>query len=235
MKLKSKGLEFYVDKLRKGEPFAFTRYGNGEWDCILRKAETTHSGSQDLTAPRLRENLVNSIVNAYCSDDYLLALQSLGTLKRLGLLDSVEHWLKVNTSSLTWYAADVFHNACRDGLLAPLVRQLQNRRLVIVGPAHLRHLTIFDHLNYFIEVPARNCWTERRYIETSLLRTVQPGTVVSISAGPTTKPMIHWLYPRFRDTAFLIDFGSLWDVFVDKPSRNYQRRMSEATIRQNLS
>lgn len=233
MELRSEGLDFYINRLKEGKPFAFVRYGNGEWDCILGKATITRSLSQDLNAPRLRENLVNSIVNPYSPDDYMLAMQSPGTLERLGLLELIDCWLEANTRDLTWYAADVFHNASRDGLLAPLVKQLQNKRLIIVGPAYLEHLAIFDHAR-FVEIPDKNCWSTISRIKASLSSIILKDTVVSISAGPAAKPMIRWLYPRFRDIAFLIDFGSLWDVFAARPSRKYQRQMSVATLRRNI-
>jgi len=64
------------------------------------------------------------------------------------------------------------------------------------------------------------------------LKTCKAPAVVSFSAGPTTKVLIHNLHGRGH---FLIDFGSLWDIYVGKRTRRYHKRITPKVIRRNLT
>ncbi|HUS95279.1 MAG TPA: hypothetical protein VMX97_00915, partial [Hyphomicrobiaceae bacterium] len=74
MDVTAPGLAFYADRIKAGKPFAFVRYGNGEWDCILGLYHTTRSGSQRFT-PDLRDALMDSL-QAPRAGDYFTAMQS---------------------------------------------------------------------------------------------------------------------------------------------------------------
>lgn len=234
--LKSEGLQFYLGKLRSRRPFSFVRYGNGEWGCVLGTANRTASGSQNLRAPGLRLAMSASLLNAPPSEDYLMGLQSAGYLRKIKLYGRIEAWVDAYAPDIVWYAADVFHRCSSEGGLAPLARQMREMQVIVVGPKHLRDLHacgVFDPI-YFIEVEGIDCWKGMLAAEEEILAKAATGTVVSFSAGPTAKVLIHRLFPYIGDKVFLIDFGSLWDVFVGCPSREYQRNMDEATIVKNL-
>jgi len=42
------------------------------------------------------------------------------------------------------------------------------------------------------------------------------------------------LWPEMGEHSWLIDFGSLWDVYCGKRSRRYHKRMGKGVIRENL-
>lgn len=100
MNIQTPGLQFYVDKLRNGERFAFTRYGNGEWDCILGLYHRTRSGSQTFN-PALRRALTETLTQHVGGASYP-AIQSTGYLERLGLMQQAEPWLAANAPGLDW-------------------------------------------------------------------------------------------------------------------------------------
>ena len=227
MKVNEPGLRFYVDRIRKAEPFSFVRYGNGEWDCILKLYPRTRSGSQRFT-PALRKALIRSLVQKR-SGAYYPAIQSTGYLKRLKLLPKLETWLAENSPGLTWHGGEVFTRASRKGKLFPLIEAMKQRRVVVVGPPWLMKLPF---ANVFIPVAKRHCWAQVDEIEAQL-RGVR-NCVISFSAGPAAKALIHRLQPSLGTHSWLIDFGSLWDPFCGVKSRTYHRRLTPALLRLNL-
>lgn len=228
-------LHLFVDKLERAEPFSFVRYGDGEWSCILQCAQRTGSGSQKLDIPKLQELLAEGVVNAPHNSNYFLALQSVGFLERKGLLKRIEPWLVRNcTQPVNWCNGEVFHRASMKGKLYPLVEQLRKMEVVVVGPHWLKRLDrdVFPYVK-FIEVSTRDCFAQHVGITKEILKSPE-GSVISFSAGPTTKVLIYTLYPELGSTNFLIDFGSLWDIYCGKSTRRYHKRVTPEVRRINL-
>jgi hypothetical protein len=221
------GLQWYVDKLRNGERFAFVRYGNGEWDCILDLYYRTRSGSQRFS-PDLRKALMASLTQPR-GGAYFTALQSVSFLGRLGLLPKAEAWCAANASGLTWHDGEIFTRASRTGKLYPLVEALRGQRVVVVGPQWLMKLPF---ASVFVPVKSRDCWAQIEDIEAQL-RGLQ-NVVVAFSAGPAAKVLIHRLQPVIGKHSWLIDFGSLWDPYCGVRSRSYHKRITPDIIRRNL-
>lgn len=227
MNIRAPGLQFYVDKLNAGERFSFTRYGNGEWDCILGLYHQTRSGSQRFT-PDLRAALTETLSGHHGGASFP-AMQSTGYLERLGLMSKARAWLAINAPGLDWHDGEVFHRASRRGELAPFVDALRMQRVVVVGPPHLLALPF---ASVFVPVKERDCWDEVAEIERRLRGF--SNCVISFSAGPAAKVLIHRLYPEIGGSCWLLDTGSLWDVYAGVKSRKYHSSMTPAIIRRNL-
>jgi hypothetical protein len=227
MNITAPGLQFYVDKLRNGERFAFTRYGNGEWDCILDLYHRTRSGSQTFN-PALRKALTETLTQHVGGTSYP-AIQSTGYLERIGLMPQIEPWLADNAPGLDWHDGEVFHHASRRGQLYPLVDALRGYRVVVVGPPHLLGLPF---ASVFVPVKGHNCWDEVDAIEAQLTRL--SNCVVTFSAGPAAKVLIHRLYPVIGKSCWLLDMGSLWDPYCGVKSRRYHKHIDKRIIRANL-
>ena len=219
------GLVWYANKISKGEQFAFIRYGNGEWDCILGTKDRTGSGSQRLDIPTLKNGLEESILKPH-GDGYY-AMQSLSYLSREKLLPQIETWLKQhNVQSIKWHSGEVFHRSNRARQLMPLIEQLWQRPVTVVGPKWLSKLPF---AKAFVEVIPKDCWKDVDAIEKQL-RTTPAGTIISFSAGPTAKVLIHRLLPILGDTCWLLDFGSVWDPYCGVFSRSYHRYLRDVSL-----
>ena len=225
MNVQAPGLQFYVDKLNAGERFSFARYGNGEWDLILGRGTRTGSRSQTFT-PELREAMRETLTDARAGTHY--AIQT-GYLTTLRMMPSVEKWLAAHAPGLPWHEGDVFHKASGRGQLAPLVGALRQKRVVVVGPPWLERLPFADAM---VGLRPQNCWQDVDVIAAQVR--MYRDCVVSFSAGPAAKVLIHRLWPEMGEHSWLIDFGSLWDVYCGKRSRKYHKRMSKDVMRRNL-
>lgn len=217
------GLKFYVDKLQRGEPFSFVRYCDGEWNCLLNWGKV--AGFEGLYA-----GLAASILEPRMGD-YYLALQNHGFLEPRGYIPRIEQWLKQHKApDINWHFGTVFHRASGNGQLWPLIKALQAKPLVIVGPKWLQKLSFATE---FVPIPIKNCWLDAELIE-ARLQNVANGSVISFSAGSTAKMLIHQLAPTLGQHSWLIDFGSLWDPYCGVKSRQYHKIMSAKTVHRNL-
>lgn len=225
MNIFAPGIVWYSNKIHNGKHFSLIRYGNGEWDCILGTKDRTGSSSQKLNIPALKKGLQKALLDIH-NEDYYLGMQSLSYLSREKLLPKIERWLQQNNVSIKWHSGEVFHRASRARQLAPLIKQLWQRPVAIVGPKWLEKLPFAKS---FIEVIPKDCWKDVDAIE-KRLRGISAGTIISFSAGPTAKVLIHRLFPILGKTCWLIDFGSLWDPYCGVFSRTYHRHLKGVSL-----
>jgi hypothetical protein len=205
-----------VERLGRGEPFSFARYGDGEWNAILGEPGENCDGHAYF--PALSRDLATAL---RAPGRYQFGVQPLA-LKTLG--NRIHAWCAANGVHISWCDADVFHDANKAGRLLPLVQAMRAHTVILVGPAHLRTLdgSLFP-VAHFIEVPAQNCFLEKTQIlaeVTAALEQAPAPTVVAFSASMLSNVLIHQLFPAFGARHWLVDFGSLWDVYAGVRSRS---------------
>jgi hypothetical protein len=231
MKLLKPGLNWYVERIQNNQPFTFVRYGDGEISAILNDGRrTTGSRSHRLDMPNMQSQLRRSILKRPASGSYITALRETALNKRF------EAWLLKNKAHRGWHDCTVFYKASRKGQLFPLIDAIRKSeyRLVVVGPPHLAKLQSALPVSRFIQVPPRNCYKVLGEKIKLVLKEKDDPLIVSISAGPPGKIMAWQLYQHIGQKSFIMDFGSLWDVYCDKKSRKYHKSMGADTIKRNL-
>lgn len=221
------GLQWYADKLTRREPFSFVRYGDGEFDCIL-KLGRSEGGRAQKCLPDLVQALGESLTQKR-SGEYYPAMNP-GHMSRIRMLPKIEAWLVRNAPGLNWHLCPVFCRASIKGSLFPLVQALGQQRVVVVGPPWLKALPFADE---FVPVRSSGCWVDADAV-VEQLRDMKD-VVISFSAGPTAKVLIHRLQPILGEHSSLIDFGSLWDVYCGRKTRGYHGRLTPETLRKNMT
>lgn len=230
MNVTNPGLGYYVDRIKSGTPFSFIRLGDGEWSTIMRDRSRTSSGSQDIRLPKLRQGMIKLITNRPGSPNYILALRQ--TSYRAG----IQNWLNENAPDVAWHDCTVFYKASKKGWLFPFIDALRNLEvpLVIVGPERLGKLRGILPVAHHIKIPGKDCFVLRdRILEDCL--SIEGPAFFSFTAGPGAKVFIYNLWHRIGKKSFMLDLGSLWDVYVGKRTRRYHKQVKGEILRRNLT
>lgn len=232
MRVLNPGIRFYVDKIESGSPFSLARYGDGEWSAILndgRPRAGTGAGSQVLNIPALRKDMRRSITQRPKEDNYVMAL------RESSLKGPIQAWLDKHAGGIKWHDCTVFYKASKKGRLNPLVKAFRESELpkVVVGPPWLRELDRVFPVAVHVEIPVTDCYTAKRWTREQVLAFGEPA-IISVSAGPTGKVLVHELFQHLGHQSFILDFGSLWDVYCGQRSRQYMKGMTAETIARNL-
>ena len=208
----------FCNKIKESEPYCFSRWGDGEWNCILGVEGQNcdgHTYFRDL-GERLAQILRKR-------QKYFLGLQSFALQKMGG---RIAEWLQKNTFKKRWINADVFHDASKDERLETLFKVLRQRNVILVGPAHLKKIDTFEPVG-FVEVPLRNCWLDYHNIISHLIASYaelqQYDPVVLICSGMPGKVMVDEMSDIQGMTC--IDLGSALDPYVGVKSRRYHKEM----------
>jgi len=233
MNPKNPGLEYYVNRVAEGRPFSFVRFGDGEWTAaILHDRERTSSGSQSLTLRGLQSDMRDALVDCPVAESYI------PSLRPTSLKPQIVTWLKHSVpKGVVWHDCRVMYLSSAWGTLFPFVDALRNLTvpLIFVGPCRLWTLRlsgIFPKATVIV-IPNVDCYTSKGEIMAQILGLPRPA-FISFTAGPAAKVMIHQLYPLIGDTSYMIDCGSLWDVYVGHVTRRYMKTMTFHTIQRNL-
>jgi glycosyltransferase involved in cell wall biosynthesis len=215
---------FFTDRLLRCEPFSISRWGDGEWNALLRLLPEDATNCDGHRYFRLMaDQLARALKDV---PNYFVAIQPL-TLRLMG--NRVEQWLAENSLDLQWHDADVFHDASSRGEIEHVFAALRAApNLILVGPDHLRRLDRYVAYREFVQVPERDCFLSLEAIQDRILEAcacVGQPAVISISAGMPANLIIHNLYPKIGRQFFLIDFGSVWDPYCGVCSRSYHHKL----------
>jgi hypothetical protein len=224
MQLLNPPLSYYVDLLNSGQPFALSRFGDGEWAWLLDIPWVNEEGHNYFPemARELRESL-----NRNHPMPFHYARPELRVCHNQEQITAYCERLNV-----TWYDCSTFRIANFSGELYPLVEALRQRRVIMVGPEHLAGLKAFPFVDH-IKVPGSNVYKQKvnvLWMLKEVARLLSPD-IIAFSAGPLSNILIDELWDG---STTLIDFGSLWDPYVGVKSRRYMRQDLSERLKKNL-
>ena len=196
-------------KLETNQPFALTRWGDGEWYNIRKLKGANCDGN--IYYPDLGDAL-KEIVSV--KQDYILGAQD---YKTFNLDSDVEKYYQ------DWIDADIFHKASMQGNLQPLIETLKNKYVTYIGNQDLKKLSFVTE---FITIPQNNVWLQREAL-LNLVRSTfdDKQKVYCFSAGMATNVFIHELWKENKTNTY-IDVGSVFDPYVGKATRGYHKSLN---------
>jgi hypothetical protein len=228
------GLDFFVQKLEEKSPFSFTRWGDGEWACVLGEEGQNCDGHTYF--PELRKDLIKVLFE--CRGYF----HSLLTVARRNKPE-LEDFIAKNNVRVPWYYGDDLLNASCNGKLFPFIQAIRTKRIIYVGPSRLEKLdgTVFD-IETFVDVPIKNCYLKKREIELELMQAIgllrdrgDEDIVILFSAGMLTKVIVDVFFSIYANMITMIDCGSMFDIYVGEVTRSYAKNGDWKTlIRKNL-
>jgi len=201
-------LKDIIYKIESNEPFALTRWGDGEWYNIRKLQGANCDGN--IYYPDLGDAL-KEIVSV--KQDYILGAQD---YKTFNLTSDVEDY------DQDWIDADIFHKASMEGKLQPFIDILTSKQVTYIGNSDLVNLTF---VNQFIVIPQNNVWLQKEELM-EIVRSTFENTpkVYCFSAGMATNVFIHELWKENKTNTY-IDVGSVFDPYVGKATRGYHRNL----------
>ena len=230
--LKHGKIEYFTDLIQRNVPFSLPRYGDGEFSSILGYPGKNCDGVKYSTD--LQEALIETLKYPHLQSNYYYGLLAVA-LKFFR--PYIEKFTVVNNLDITWTEATFLVAANRQGKLRNFLKVLQQRPVLYVGPKYLQVVADVARLQikHFIDVPERNAFEARQDIVNKVLVYADKADFIGFSAGPATKWLIWALYPDIGDTHTLFDLGSIFDGYVGRPSRKYQKRRTwKKIVRENL-
>jgi hypothetical protein len=198
--------------LKGGAPVVFSRWGDGEWNCILQ----THPGYWNCDGHAYFTDLGIALGKVLEGrPEYHLGIQGLAR-KIHG--EKIDKWLGDRGLSFNWGYSDEFHDAAQRGDWA-FKDIFTAKDHCIVGPGHLR--SVFP--GKFVEVVKQNCWLTTDETLAKIVDVIESGVeTIGFCAGMASNVWIDRIAKTFSGIS-LIDFGSVFDPLAGVKSRAYMQ------------
>lgn len=204
--------EEICDNIREVKPFAFSRYGDGEWNAIKGKVGQNCDGHQyfDNMGARLRD-IVKS------NPGYMMGIQPLA-LRLWG-----DELINFNPN-IDWVNSDALHNASIDERLEGFFEALEGKKVHIIAPEYLQSLDL--EIKLALEISDKNCWLMYDGVRDYLKEHTkgQVGEIYLICASMMANVLIDDLW-KMNPNNIYIDCGSVFDPYVGKITRSYHRNL----------
>lgn len=189
------------------------RYFDGEWNSITaRRQHPERTGGGHLYFPKLRDDLCQSILKPHQEECYIYgtwyAIESPGHFSHV--------FCKHNQIKIKWYDGYIFHDALMKGTLFPLIDALRKKSIIFVAPPSLREIdkSVFP-IDHYVEIIERDCYLQKEDMIARTLRLKCRGKVISVHASLAGKVIVYELFKHLKDSCWIIDFGSIWNIFCE--------------------
>jgi len=201
-----------TNKINNNIPFAFSRWGDGEWYNVFK-----HSG-QNCDGNIYYEDLGDALLDIVSTkQDYYLGTQTL-------IQWSAQQAAKFDQD---WGDADVMHRASEKGELQPLIDCLKDKKVIYIGNDSFEKLSFIDVL---IEIPYNNIWLQKEDLMNALTSTFDnEHKIYCFSAGMATNVFIHQAWNLDKTNTYL-DVGSVFDPYVGRNTRSYHNRIKKGNL-----
>jgi len=210
--MKEYKLDYYIDRLKKGEKFSLARYGDGEFYCMWGRQGQNSNGCKYY--PELRRDLINSI-----------NVPIWHGMQRVLPRDMAKAF---DLYKVDWYETEFLSEAVANGELYPLIEQLRKMKTVSI---YKRDLSKILPNNHSIIVPPCNTYDVKDDVIKQILE--NPAEVYLFSCGMAANAIIAELHGKVD--AFLIDVGHIWDGFFGEMSRCDLKDKTLEDINKNLN
>lgn len=226
--IKDYNSEFFINKIKNKEPFSYSRFNDGELLCVIKTLdnnEVRHDYNCDghNYLPQMGEELMKSLKNSNCDDYFIQYMDTwLNDEKFIEYTD-----LLYNKSILSgeYQYSDFLQFILRNepDTFIDFVNILNKNELMIVGPEYLKNIKFLNY-SYFVEVPLKNCYNDKENILKTIKENINDDLIVLFSSSMATNVFIDELHKEYGGKVFLIDIGSLWDIFFHKSNPEIKQR-----------
>lgn len=222
--MKSYNLQWYVDKLKRGEKFSLARYGDGEMLCMWGKEGGNSNGCR--YSPELREALLDSMKHKN-DPSFIYGMQR--------VLPKDRERIEKEYPDVDWHDSEIFGEAAAAGKLFPFIEQLRKMDVVIVGNKSIEKFAKDILVADFIEVPSFNAYDEKDKILFKIghFQRTDKNNVVLFSCGMAANAFVDQLHYEGQYNWY-IDVGHIWDPFVGNMSRCDLEGKTMEEIEKNL-
>ena len=149
--LKKGDIKYFTDLIHRNVPFAFPRYGDGEFSSILGYSGQNCDGVRYTSD--LQNALVETLTYPHLQDNYYYGLLAIAYRY---FRPYIERFTVKNNLDISWVEATFLVAANRQGKLGSFLKVLQQRPLLYVGPKYLQGAqdVLGLQIPHFVEVPS---------------------------------------------------------------------------------
>ena len=196
--------------------FCFARYNDGEWFCMRNlsgKNCDNHSFFPEM-GKKIKDSITDKEVNNF---NYIFQ----SSMYWGGEKEDIKKW----GVCVDFVERDYIHVISRKypDIFINLMNKLNKRKLLLVGPFWLEDSEFID-LDFHIVIPKKNCFLYQDKITEKIREILKENDNVTVifCSSMMTNCIIYDLYKEVDKKHTLIDFGSVFDLFIENKNIKYR-------------
>lgn len=205
-------------KLKEGDNFALSRWGDGEWSAVLGYQGANCDGH--FYYPDMGLSLASILME---DQTHYMGIQP-KAIQDMG--KEITQWQLQHGCDIDWCNADVLHDASIAGILPKFIKAMRDRRVVLIGPDYLKPLALNRKWHQIVS-PRRKVWKWYNTIYADLLDEISKDIVVLLVMSMPANIMVAQIVREFGETVTALDIGSVLDPYLAIRSRRYHRDIIE--------
>jgi hypothetical protein len=205
------------EKLRDKIPFAFSRWGDGEWINLTHTY--TKERNKNIDGNIFYKDLGDKLKEIVSTkQDYYMGHMRMSIADVNG--NSLEHMRDEYPQN--WVNSDILHGLSAKHELSYIYELLDSIHIVYIGNESLKSLPFIDE---FIEIPTKNVWDDYKNTLNRIKQCIDnKHKTFLFSAGMATNVFIDDLWKYNKKNTYM-DVGSVFDPYVGKKSRAYHSNL----------
>jgi hypothetical protein len=230
MEFKNYTFDYFINLIEENKHFTLTKIGDGELISIFKSIgwlSETQFGTANADRHRYYKELGISLHNTLINEKGYYKYFHPGWLnstindKNLcKLLQKYVETYKISPPNLC-DSRNAFYVDVKNGNLSKLKKVLEERNFIVVSEKRKKNIPI--KYKDFITTPLTNSWLSKEEIKEGVLNMVEKyeNPIFGLSIGMPSLVIQDELYPLIGENATMINFGSIWDPFINVYSRRY--------------
>lgn len=215
-------------KLKRGENIIFTKYGDGEYLCMMEHPGTNIDG--DARHPDLGKALRNALLSlSQKPNTYIGRWHDGEQYRHIGI--ACDTFAREHNVQVPWVNYHLFMNDDTFNVhnylhaFVDFVQTTHRKKIVIFNGANKRLFHLFK-ADVFIEIPPRNWSYNYEYWKTLIQSHIEKDCILLIGGGTCAKVLIDDITNSYDCTC--IDLGSSFDMLASKKNtRGWQHNYSD--------
>jgi hypothetical protein len=225
--------DLLLQYMRDGTPFTWSRWGDGEWSCLLQNRPGSANCDGHHYFPDLGKALKDILES---QPPYFLGLQRLATEQLMGN-DEFQRLRGMNQ----WCNNELLHHASIKGRLGEFFEALKERQvsqeIILVANAHtVKKLLPLGEIGFkSVVIPEKDCWNKWLDIQYEIDEAIKSATHINVMpvilycASMMSNVLIDktYTYCKAVDIGITqIDCGSVFDPYCGRNTRSYHHKLN---------
>lgn len=214
-----------VSNIANDVPFAWSRWGDGEWACMLPEAKSLAHIVNVARMRRQPEDTEIMFEYAKKMKDILLSRPSYYIGVQRICIERFNEDIEPYYSKLEKVcSSEMLHEASSRNWMQDLVDVLRTKRVCLVGPKYLSNLPFeFTH----IVTREDDAWKEEERLINEVKKVQDSCDVFMYSVSFVSKILVDTFHSNGN---IHLDTGSVWDFYAGKKTRGYMKGLKSKIV-----
>lgn len=231
--------DLYIKKIQNKEYFSYSRFNDGELIAAIKQTDIGKSLQTEKNCdnhkyfPEMGKELLESL--KYGNDKNYIIQYLWGWIRNNQFNQYTEFLIQNKFITGSYQKSDFLQHMLRyePEKFKIFINEIKKYDIVFVGPSYTSEITFLGKYKH-IQIPQVNCYLEKKSIINNIEKEITGNQMILFAASMTTNVLIMELFQKYGNDNFMIDIGSLFDIFFLDKNKSIKQRTDNLTMIESI-